>query len=174
MNVVVVDPRKLQLEFGQDWASKYWYIVVTVVVVFVAIVVNVAVIVVDPRILSLNSGQNRVNDKWDIVDVFVSVVVPEIYLLNQVNYFWDIAYIKFLWCWWVMVVVCKVIYIWSACARSSIPLWILLLVSSKCSHSTCSWELNFYWNFMPSFAFIRSWTCYHYKLKLCARRCPKK
>ena len=23
VNVVVVDPRKLQLEFGQDWASKY-------------------------------------------------------------------------------------------------------------------------------------------------------
>ena len=85
MNVVVVDPRKLQLEFCQDWASKYWYIVVTVVVVFVAIVVNVAVIVVDPRILSLNSGQNRVNDKWDIVDVFVFVVVPEIYLLNLVK-----------------------------------------------------------------------------------------
>ena len=59
----------------------------------------------------------------------------------------------------------RAIRTWKAGARSNIPLWILLLLSSKCSHSTFSGELHFYWNLMPFFAFVRSWSCRDYKLK---------
>ena len=46
-------------------------------------------------------------------------------------------------------------------ARSRAPLWILLLLSSKCTHSPCSVELDC---FMPSFSFIQSWSSYRYEL----------
>ena len=49
-----------------------------------------------------------------------------------------------------------------------------LLFFLKCSHSTCSGELNFYRIFMPYFAFIRSWSSNHFKLKFLNRRCQKK
>ena len=66
------------------------------------------------------------------------------------------------------------IHIWEDCASSRIPLRNLLFLSSKCSHSASSGELNFYPIFIPSFAFIRSWVVHHFKLKFGNRRCPKK
>ena len=43
-------------------------------------------------------------------------------------------------------------------------------LSSKCTHSTCSEDLNFYWNFMLFFAFIRSLSCRNYTLTFLTRR----
>ena len=73
--VVVVDPRSISLEFGQDWVSNrgcvadvvviivlVFDVVVVIVFVVVFVVVDVYIVVVDPRPQLLKFGQNRVSN----------------------------------------------------------------------------------------------------------------